>query len=67
MVSTGDLAEHYLLFCALVTKVFVLQILTTYHNLEDLEFEDPLDGSLLDVSYLICTSLHGLWYMKVYG
>ena len=27
------------------------------HNLEDLEFEDPLDGSLLDVSYLICMSI----------
>ena len=30
------------------------------HNLEDLEFEDPLDESLLDISYLICMSLHGL-------
>ena len=41
----------YLLCCALVTKVFVKQILAVDHNVEYLEFEDlfrlaPIDGSL---------------------
>ena len=35
--------DCYLLCCALVTKVFVKQILAVDHNLEYLEFEDPLD------------------------
>ena len=40
----------YLLACALVSEVCIVQIKSMDHNLEDIDFEDPLDGSLLDVS-----------------
>ena len=40
----------YKLGSALVTKLFVLEITMMYHNLKDIYFEDPLDGSLSEVS-----------------
>ena len=39
--------DCYLLCCALVTQVFVKQILAVDHNLEYVEFEYPLDWPLL--------------------
>ena len=39
--------DCYLLCCALVAQVFVKQILVVDHNLEYLEFEDPLYWPLL--------------------